>query len=276
MSRFENYTVSSKNYDLTRRPVGLELIVGALACGSRPLAEQIVRDAGCGTGNYAAALAGKVERVDCVEFNPGMLEAARAKLSGHREVQLCEGSILELPYESGSGDGVMVNFVLHHVEEGTDADFAATRRAVAECHRVLAPGGALIVQTCSPAQYRQGYWYAALIPEAVDRALDRYIPLQLLEESMSEAGLHPGGRLVPLDEVLQGDAYLDPRGPLRREWRDGDSSWAIVEEAELASAIGEIERMLADDSMVGFLAEREERRRQHGQATFVIGKKPLP
>ncbi len=276
MSRFENYTSTSENYDLTRRPAGMELILGALACGSRPLAEQIVLDAGCGTGNYVAALAGKVGRVECVELNPGMLAAARAKLSGHPGVRLHEGSILELPLESGSCDGIVVNFVLHHLEEGSDAGFAATRRAVAECHRVLAPGGALIVQTCSPAQYRQGYWYAALIPEAVDRALDRYIPLQLLEESMSEAGLHPGGRLVPLDEVLQGDAYLDPRGPLRREWRDGDSSWAIVEEAELASAIGEIERMLADDSMVGFLAEREERRRQHGQATFVIGKKPLP
>ena len=140
---------------------------------------------------------------------------------------------------------------------------------------MLAPGGTLIIQTCSPAQYRHGYWYAALIPEAIDRALVRYIPLKLLEESMIEVGLRPGGRLVPLDEVLQGEAYLDPRGPTRRGWRDGDSSWAIVEEEELARALGEIERMLADDSINAFLAEREERRREHGQATFVIGRKPM-
>ncbi len=276
MSRFEDYTRASENYDLTRRPAGMKFILRALARGPRPLAEQIVLDAGCGTGSYAAALTGKVGRVECVEPNPGMLAAARTKLSGQPGVRLHEGSILELPLESGSCDGVVVNFVLHHLEEGSDAGFAATRGAVAECHRVLAAGGALIVQTCSPAQYRQGNWYAALIPEAIDRTLARYIPLQLLEESMSEAGLHPDGRLVSLDEVLQGDAYFDPRGPMRREWRDGDSVWAIVEEAELASAIGEIERMLADDSMDAFLAEREERRRQHGQATFVIGKKPLP
>ncbi len=273
MSRFENYTSTSENYDLTRRPVGMELILGALACGFRPLAEQIVLDAGCGTGNYVAALAGKVGRIEGVELNPGMLAVARAKLSNHAGVRLREGSILELPFENGSIDGVVVNYVLHHLEEGSDPGFAATRRAVAECHRVLAPGGSLIVQTCSPAQYRQGFWYSPLVPEAVDRALDRYIPLQLLEESMSEVGLHPGGRLVALDEVLQGDAYLDPRGPMRREWRDGDSNWAMVEEAELARAMCEIERMLADDSMDSFLAQREERRRQHGQATFVIGKK---
>lgn len=254
----------------------MELILGALACGSRPLAEQIVLDAGCGTGNYVAALADKVGRVEGVEPNPGMLAAARAKLSGRPGVRLQEGSIHELPIESGSCDGVVVNFVLHHLEEGSDPDFAATRRAVAECHRVLAPGGTLIVQTCSAAQYRQGIWFSALIPEAIDRVLVRYIPLQLLEQSMSEAGLQPGGRLVPLDEVVQGDAYLDPRGPMRREWRDGDSVWAIVEDSELAEAIEEIERMLADDTMDAFLAGREECRRQHGQATFVIGKRPLP
>jgi ubiquinone/menaquinone biosynthesis C-methylase UbiE len=274
MSRFEDYSGSSKNYDLTRRPAAMELILGAFACGSRRLSEQVVRDAGCGTGNYAAAIAGKVRRVDCMEFNPGMLEAARVKLSDHPGVQLCEGNILEMPYENGSGDGVMVNFVLHHLEEGSDTGFAATRRAIAECSRVLAPGGTLIVQTCTPAQYREAYWYASLIPEAIDRALDRYIPLELLEESMREVGLCPAGRLVSLDEVLQGDAYFDPSGPLRREWRDGDSSWALVEEAELARAIGEIERMLGDDSMSPFLAEREGRRRELGQATFIVGRRP--
>jgi ubiquinone/menaquinone biosynthesis C-methylase UbiE len=276
MSLFENYTSTSGNYDLTRRPVGMEMILGALACGSRPLAEQTVLDAGCGTGNYLAAIAAKVSRVEGVELNGGMLEVARTKLSGHRGVQLSADSILELPQESGSCDGVMVNYVLHHLEQGTDTSFAATRRAIKECQRVLAPGGTLIVQTLSPTQYRNGYWYATLIPQTIDRALTRYIPLQLLEQSMGETGLQPGGRLVSLEEVLQSDAYLDPRGPTRKEWRDGDSSWALVEEEELAQMISEIERMLADGSMDAFLAEREERRRECGQATFVIGRKPLP
>lgn len=274
MSRFENYTDTSANYDLTRLPVGLELILGAFASGSPPLAQQTVLDAGCGTGNYIAALAGRVGRIQGVEFNPGMLAGARVKFSAQPDVQLEEGSILELPIESGSCNGVMVNFVLHHVEDGADASFAATRHAVAECRRVLAPGGTLIVQSCSAEQYRHGYWYSALIPEAIDRALARYIPLDLLEQSMRESGLEPGGRLVPLDAVLQGDAYLDPRGPARSEWRDGDSSWALVEDAELSRVNVEIERMLEEDSMDAFIAEREARRRNLGQATFVVSRSP--
>jgi len=275
MSRFENYSGTSANYDLTRRPVGLELILGAFASGSPPLAQQTVLDAGCGTGNYIAALASRVGQIQGVELNSGMLAAARAKFSGQPEVRLHEGSILELPIESGSCSGVMVNFVLHHIEEGTDASFDVTRRAVAECRRVLAPGGTLIIQTCSHEQYRHGYWYSALIPEAIDRALARYIPLDLLEESMRETGLEPGGRLVPLDAVLQGDAYLNPRGPAQSEWRDGDSSWALVEDAELSRVTDEIERMFKEDSMDAFLAEREGRRRELGQATFVVGRSPV-
>ncbi|MDA7624532.1 class I SAM-dependent methyltransferase [Akkermansiaceae bacterium] len=140
MSLFENYTNTSANYDLTRQPVGLELIFGALACGSRPLGDQTVLDAGCGTGNYLPALAGKVARVEGVELNPGMLETARTKMANHQEVTLQQGSVLELPIESGSCDGVVVNYVLHHLEDGSDESFAATRSSVAEFSRVLAPG----------------------------------------------------------------------------------------------------------------------------------------
>lgn len=274
MSLFENYTNTSENYDLTRQPVGLELIFGALACGSRPLGEQTVLDAGCGTGNYLPALASKVARVEGVELNPGMLETARTKMVNHQEVTLQQGSVLELPIESGSCDGVVVNYVLHHLEDGSDESFAATRSSVAEFSRVLAPGGTLVIQTCYHEQYRQGYWYSALIPDAIDRLVKRFIPLDLIEQGISESGLEPGGRLVSLDEVLQGETYLDPLGPTRKEWRDGDSSWALVEPEELENVNAEIERMREDESLPVFLAEREERRRQHGQATFVIGRKP--
>jgi SAM-dependent methyltransferase len=191
------------------------------------------------------------------------------------QLRLQQGSILELPIEDNSCDGIVVNYVVHHLEDGSDASFTATRNAVAECHRVLAPGGTLVIQTCYAEQYRQGYWYSSLIPSAIDRLLHRFIPLDQLEQGMSEVGLKPGGRLVSLDEVLQGETYLDPLGPTRKEWRDGDSSWALVEEEELASVTADIERMVVDGSINEFLAERESLRRQHGQATFVIGRKPL-
>ena len=276
MSRFENYTRASEHYDHTRQPIGLELIRGALALGPRPLAEQRVLDAGCGTGNYLVALASDVGEIVGVELNPGMLAQTRTKVGEGGRVRLLAGSLLDLPLPNASCDGVVVNFVLHHLETGEDTAFNATRRALEECRRVLAPGGVLLIQTCTRRQYRQGYWYAALIPDAIERALRRYLPVERLVQELEQGGLRDVARWVPLDAVLQGDAYLDPRGPFRPEWRAGDSSWALATEAELTQALERLDRLIQDGSIAAFLAERETLRRACGQATFVVGRQPGP
>ncbi len=274
VSRFENYTRASRNYDRTRQPIGREIVLGALALGPRPPARQRVLDAGCGTGNYLAALAPRVGEMVGVEPNPGMRARARAKVRGRANVRLLAGSLPALPLPDASCDGVLVNFVLHHLETGEDDAFTATRQALAECRRALAPGGVLIIQTCTPRQYREGYWYAALIPRAIERAVRRYLPVEALVRSLNELGLRAVERWTPLDAVLQGEAYLDPRGPFRREWRDGDSSWALAEEAELRRALERLDRMIADGSIRAFLAARETLRRACGQATFVLARQP--
>jgi hypothetical protein len=87
------------------------------------------------------------------------------------------------------------------LEDGSDAIFSESRRAVDECRRGLAPGGTLVVQTCSAVQDRKGCWYSILIPSVVDRALERYIPLDMLETSMREVGLLTGQRQRQLDEI---------------------------------------------------------------------------
>jgi hypothetical protein len=50
-------------------------------------------------------------------------------------------------------------------------------------------------------QDRKGCWYSILIPSVVDRALERYIPLDMLETSMREVGLLTGQRQRQLDEI---------------------------------------------------------------------------
>ena len=43
--------------------------------------------------------------------------------------------------------------------------------------------------------------------------LCRLMPLDALETALSACGITPRGRFVPVDAVLQGAEYLDPRGP---------------------------------------------------------------
>ena len=79
---------------------------------------------------------------------------------------------------------------------------------------------------------------------------------------------------VPVDEVLQGEQYLNPEGPLSAAWRAGDSSWSLATEEELAQALDTVTSKLKEGSMAAFLEEREQLRAKIGQTTFVVARKP--
>jgi SAM-dependent methyltransferase len=274
MSSYERYDETAAHYDRTRWPIGAEIILGCLAQGRVPLAEVTLLDAGCGTGNYARALLPQVARIEALDRSAGMLEVAARKLADALEdgrVVLHQGSIDALPLADRSVDGVMINQVLHHLPDAAEAGWTAHRRVLGECARVLRPGGVLVINTCSHAQTEQGYWTFHLIPRARAQILCRLMPLDPLETALRECGIAPRGRFVPVDAVVQGEDYLDPRGPFRAEWRAGDSIWALVDGAELA----EVERTLSDLDARGeletYVAERDAMRPQIGQVTFLYG-----
>ena len=60
MSHFENYQHVSRFYDNTRTAVGVEIILKQLENGELPINQQLLVDAGCGTGLYSAALVKKM------------------------------------------------------------------------------------------------------------------------------------------------------------------------------------------------------------------------
>lgn len=98
-----------------------------------------VLDAGSGDGTLAALIAPLAESVTCLDRSEKVLEAARARLSEHRNVRFAHGDLLEMPFDEASFDQVMLLNVLTMVREPT--------RALAEVARVLRPGGRLALVT---------------------------------------------------------------------------------------------------------------------------------
>jgi len=43
-------------------------------------------------------------------------------------------------------------------------------------------------------------------------------------------------------------SYFDLRGPLKKEWRDGDSSWSLLSQEELNNALKNLEDQINLDS----------------------------
>ncbi len=273
-NEYEDYQESSRNYDNTRVPIGLEILLGCFVSTPRLLQEQTILDAGCGTGNYIEALKGKVGRLYGLELNEGMLGQARKKFKNEPNICLELGSILELPYERDAFDAVMCNQVLHHLgtEKSEQENFPQVSRILAEAYRVLRPKGVLVISTNSHQQLHDGFWWADLIPAAVNRISVRFPTLKHLASMLEEASFSFVGNIVPLDSVLQGEHYLDPEGPLSESYREGDSTWSLATEEELAQALERLRKMNQDGSISDYLESRERLRHNIGQTTFVFAR----
>jgi SAM-dependent methyltransferase len=274
MSSYERYDATARHYDHTRWPIGVEIVVGCLAQGPAPLAKARVLDAGCGTGNYSRALLEQVAHIDAVDHSAGMLAAARDKLAEAApasRIAFHQASIDALPFEDDSFDGAMVNQVLHHLGDEPEAGWPLHCRVLAELARVLRPGGVLVVNSCSHQQTREAFWPYHLIPEARDAILERLMPLAAIEDAMAEIGLQPRGRFVPVDAILQGPDFLDPLGPLRPDWRAGDSIWALVDDTRLAWVEQTLRNLECTGRLPDWLAEHDARRPAIGQITFLHG-----
>ncbi|MCG8456969.1 MAG: metalloregulator ArsR/SmtB family transcription factor [Holophagales bacterium] len=127
-----------------------------------------VGDLGCGTGRTSEALAPFVARVYAVDGSAAMLEAARGRLENHPNVALREGELERLPLPDRCLDAATLFLALHHVPDPAEV--------LRETHRVLRPGGRLIVADMLPHgrdEYRRemGHVWLGFSEEQVARLL---------------------------------------------------------------------------------------------------------
>jgi demethylmenaquinone methyltransferase / 2-methoxy-6-polyprenyl-1,4-benzoquinol methylase len=130
-----------------------------------------VLDLACGTGDLCRALVETGHDPVGVDFSAGMLHAA------HTDAPLVRADAMQLPFADATFDAVTCGFALRN--------FAALAPVLAECARVLRPGGRValldVAEPESPlARSVHGAWFRHVVPfvggVVSDRAAYRYLP----------------------------------------------------------------------------------------------------
>jgi SAM-dependent methyltransferase len=100
-----------------------------------------VLDAGCGSGVLAAELVARGATVTGLDLSTALLDIARQRLGD--DVPLHHADLAEpLPFGSVTFDLVVASLVLHYLREW--------KLVLAEFHRVLRPGGRVVLSTHHP------------------------------------------------------------------------------------------------------------------------------
>lgn len=96
-----------------------------------------VLDIGCGDGNYTGRAAERTGSAVGLDRDPAMLAAAAARHRDVRGLDWIEGDATLVPFPDASFDVVLAITVLCFVRD--------RRAVIAEAHRVLRPGGRLVI-----------------------------------------------------------------------------------------------------------------------------------
>jgi len=137
VTRFWDFFAATRSADFFSEKHSRDL--ASVAMRRRP---RTVVDIGCGTGPFVAEMARRGVKANGVDSSEAVLDAARARsalLTPRPEFHL--GSVLALPLMDASVDTATLFEVVEHLDD------ELLRKALSEAHRVLAPGGQLVMTT---------------------------------------------------------------------------------------------------------------------------------
>lgn len=93
-----------------------------------------ILDVAAGTGTSSVPLAKAGALVTALDLSSGMIEEGRRR---HPEIEFVQGDATELPFAEGTFDAVTTSFGLRNMQ--------SPKAALSEFHRVLKPGGRLLI-----------------------------------------------------------------------------------------------------------------------------------
>lgn len=127
----------------------------AMYVASLMSADDEVLECACGTGLITVPVSKRCKRIVATDFSEGMLNQAKAKCDGIKNVIFERASIMELPYKDNTFDNVIAANVIHLIDNPLCA--------FNEMKRVCKPGGLIIVPTYMNRQHGYTSFFIKMI-----------------------------------------------------------------------------------------------------------------
>lgn len=180
-----DYDKEAERYDAMRGGEPRAAAAAGAVLGLLPPGPGRLLDVACGTGIVTRRLAaGRTGlRVTGVDLSPAMARQAADRLPG----TIVRADVRRLPFADGRFDAVSSVWLLHLVEDPEDA-----RRIVAECARVLRPGGVYVTTVDKGASHNVGSDIDVVLASRPRRAASD--ASALVEAHAAGCGLLPAGR----------------------------------------------------------------------------------
>ncbi|MER6529508.1 class I SAM-dependent methyltransferase [Streptomyces sp. NPDC001508] len=203
-----DYEKEAVDYDASRGGEPRARAAADTVLGMVPADAGRLLDVGCGTGTVTRRIAAARPELQVVgaDLTRGMARMAAARLPGR--ILLADAS--RLPFPDGTFDAVTSIWLLHLMPDVADA-----RRVVAECARVLRPGGVYVTTVDKAAAHDVGSDIDAVLAARPRRtARDA---AEAVAAHAAEHGLRPAGQAA-FPGVGQGRSPRGTIADLRRGW----------------------------------------------------------
>lgn len=302
-SQYEDYHVVSKVYDTNRRIVGCDKLESTLKSMysskyepafsyylnkdaqnySDFLSELRVLDAGCGTGNYLTHIQDLgIGTIIGLELNEGMLNQCKLKaLSNNKDnnclLKLHQGSIVEMPFKPKSFDFIMINQVLHHIDDdiSRNNDYENIRIVLDQCYDKLnGDGSTLFITTSYPSQLSKAYWSFSFFDSCHKLINDRYNEYSWWKDKLLKVGFKSIEEHIITETNMKEEVYHDMENIFDKQWRKSDSTFAFVTDEEFESKEKEIRNIINNEQeRKSFMEHFDNLRQTLGHSVAIVARK---